>query len=341
MIRKMSEAFGPSGYEDEIRELIISYLPSDFNVKTDRFGNLYASIKGTNASHGKVMLCAHMDEVGFIISKIYEDGTLGFQTVGGISTSCLPGKRVSVGRNGLRGVIGAVAVHLLTDEEKKKELPISKLVIDIGANDGTEAEAMVSLGEYAVFDTAFSEVEGALIGKALDDRLGCCAVLEILKRFKPQNFDLGACFTTQEETGVRGAKVAAQTEAPDLALVLETTTCNDVPNVLEQQQVTRLGEGIALSVADAYTLYPYELRKKLVSLAENNGIPVQIKNQTYGGNDCGSISITNSGVPVAVLSVPCRYLHTPVSICTRNDYQAGINLALKFLEDMENAKWNF
>ncbi len=341
MIQKMSEVFGPSGYEDEVRELICSYLPEDCNVSTDGFGNLYASKKGKSASAAKVMLCAHMDEVGFIISKIYEDGTLGFQVVGGMSTSCFLGKRVIVGRNGLRGVIGAVAVHLLSEEEKKKEIPLIKLAIDIGARNYDEAKEMVALGEYAAFETAFSETEDRFCGKALDDRLGCCAILEILNRFTPENYDLTACFTVQEETGVRGAIVAARVLKPTIAFVFETTTCNDVPNVLPQQQVTQLGQGIALSVADAYTLYPHKLREQLVSLAEEDGIPVQIKNQTYGGNDCGSISISNDGIPVAVFSVPCRYLHTPFSIASRSDYRAGIDLAVKFLKDLEKHVWNY
>ena len=340
MIRKLSEAFGPSGYEEEIRELIRSFLPDSCVVETDRFGNLYATKRGTKQSNAKVMLCAHMDEVGLIISKIYEDGTLGFQTVGGMSADCLSGKRVVVGREGVRGVIGSVAVHLLSEDEKKKGIPLSKLVIDIGATDDNEAKKKVSLGDYAVFDTAFSEEADRFMGKALDDRLGCCAVIEVLNKVTPENFDIIACFTAQEETGVRGAKVAAQTIAPDLALVFETTTCNDVPNILPQQRVTELGEGIALSVADAYTLYPATLRERLLSIAEDRNIPVQIKNQTYGGNDCGSISIANEGTPVAVFSVPCRYLHTPLSICSRNDYQAGIDLATSFLEELEKSVWN-
>lgn len=341
MIKTLCELFGPSGYEDPVAAKIASFLPDSVSFFTDRIGNAYAIKEPSGDEKGTIMLCAHMDEVGLIISSIYPDGALGFQSVGGIVPTCLLGKRVSIGTNGVLGVIGSVPIHLLSKEEKEREIPISKMYIDIGAANAEEAAKLVSLGDYAVFDTAFSETEAIFCGKALDDRLGCAAIIEVMKSYQPEHFRLVGCFTVQEETGIRGAKVAAEKIKPNLSLVFETTTCNDLPNVLSQQCVTKMGEGIALSVADAYTIYPHRLRERLVSLAEKNNISYQIKNQTFGGNDCGNISIANGGIPVAVLSVPCRYLHTPVSFASRSDYQAGIDLALAFLKEMEMQAWNF
>lgn len=341
MLQRLSEGFGPSGYEDEIREEIRALLPDDISFSTDRFGNAYAVKNGKTEERGTILLCAHMDEVGFIISHIHQDGTLAFQAVGGISPSCLLGKRLRIGPNRIFGVIGSVSVHLLSKEEKEREIPISQLYIDIGASSAEEAASRVSLGDYAVFDTAFTETDTLLRGKALDDRLGCAVLVEVLRAYQPEHFRLVGCFSAQEETGIRGAKVAAKSVKPDLALVLETTTCNDLPNVLPQQQVVKMGAGIALSVADAYTLYPHRLREMLCNLAEQNNIPYQTKNRTSGGNDCGSISIANGGVPVAVLSIPCRYLHTPVTLAARADYQASIDLVLAFLKEMEMKPWSF
>lgn len=341
MIKELSELFGPSGHEDMVAGKIKTFLSEAVSFSTDAIGNAYAVKEPSQKSKGTIMLCAHMDEVGLIISSIHPDGTLAFQTVGGISASCLLGKRVRIGNKNVLGVIGTVAVHLLSKEEKERGIPVSKMYIDIGANDADEAERLVALGDYAVFDTDFSETGTVYRGKALDDRLGCAAIIEILNSYQPENFRLVGCFTVQEETGIRGAKVAARKIKPDLALVFETTTCNDLPNVLQQQRVTTMGEGIALSVADAYTIYPHGLKKTLTDLAEKKGIPYQFKKQTYGGNDCGSISIANGGTPVAVLSVPCRYLHTPVSVAARSDYRAGIDLAVAFLQEMETQPWNF
>lgn len=341
MIKTLSNAFGPSGCEKHVAEIIMSFLPASALVSMDKMGNLYATKEPEGESKGTIMLCAHMDEVGFIISEIHEDGTLSFQPVGGISSSCLLGKRVCIGETLTHGVIGTVAVHQLTKESKEQDVPISKMYIDIGAADATDAKTMVSVGDYVIFDTQFLQTETCFFGKALDDRLGCAAIIEILNCYQPKNYRLVACFTVQEETGLRGAKVASRVIQPDVAIVFETTTCNDIPNEKEEKQVTQFGEGVALSVADACTIYPANLRDFLVSLAERDSIAFQFKKQTFGGNDCGSISISNGGVPVAVFSIPCRYLHTPVSLASCSDYEASVRLGLAFLKEMETKPWNF
>lgn len=341
MIKTLSNTFGPSGCEKRVAEIVASLLPDTVLTSTDKMGNLYATKEAVGEAKGTIMLCAHMDEVGFIITEIHEDGTLAFQTVGGVSASCLLGKRVSVGENLIRGVIGTVAVHQLTKENKEQDVPVSKMYIDIGASGAEEAGTMVSVGDYAVFDTAFFQTDICFCGKALDDRLGCAAIIDILNCYQPKNYRLVACFTVQEETGLRGAKVASRVIQPDVAIVFETTTCNDIPNIKEEKRVTELGKGVALSFADACTIYPIKLRDFLVSLAERDAIAYQFKKQTFGGNDCGSISVSNGGVPVAVFSVPCRYLHTPASLAAVADYQSCIRLGLAFLKEMETVPWNF
>ncbi len=331
LLKQLTEALGVSGNEDEVREIILkeATLWAD-SVSVDRIGNVVATKKSSNGGK-RILLCAHMDEVGFIITHISDNGMLKFKTVGGIDPRVLVSKRVYIGHKKLPGVIGLKAIHLQDPEERKNAVKLKQMVIDIGVKNKEEAEKLVSIGDYAAFDSRFIPFgEGKVKAKALDDRAGCGVLLEVLK--DTYACELIACFTVQEEVGLRGAEVAAYHIKPDLALVIEGTTCADVPGVLPHLYTTRMGHGPALSFMDHGSIVNRDLFKQLVQLAEDKHIPMQIKENVSGGNDAGRIHISGEGIPTAVLSVPCRYIHSPSGVMDLQDYENTIRLVREFLK---------
>ena len=338
MLKQLCEAFGVAGHEFEVRALIEEAIkPYCDSVRTDNLGNLIAVKRAKSVvNHNYIMLSAHMDEVGFIITKITDDGYLKFDTVGGIDTAILPSQRVKI--NDTSGIIGVKAIHLTSKSEREQPLKISDLYIDIGAKDAAEAEKCITVGDYAGFVSNYIEFgDNSIKAKALDDRAGCAILIEMLKY--DWKFDLYCAFTVQEEVGLRGAKVAAtaiksEVSADSLyALVVEATTCNDLPNVPEHLQVTKLGGGPAISILDSASLANRELMETLKSAAENNDIPYQFKASTKGGNDAGAIGL--AGIPVASVSVPCRYIHSPVCTMDKRDFANTQQLVFQFLRKME------
>jgi len=321
LLKELTELTGVSGNEYEVREYIKREAGKyDVDIKTDSMGNLIVFKKGKNPRY-KVMLSAHMDEVGFIVTGYGEFGTIKFSTVGGIDSRILLGKKVLVGEKKIPGVIGCKPVHLQSKDERDSNLKISSMYIDIGVDKKEEAEKLAPLGEYIAFYSEYTEFgEDCIKAKALDDRVGCAVLLDALKY--DYNFDLYACFTTQEEVGLRGAKVAAYTVDPDVALVLEGTTCSDVPGAEKYEYSTILGKGAALTLADATTYVDRNFVNYIYNLAVENNIEVQFKQTISGGNDAGSIHKSRSGVKVASISVPCRYIHSPVSVMSRKDFES-------------------
>ncbi len=340
LIEKLCNAHGVSGDEGEIRSIIKEYIaPFVTELRTDMLGNLIAYKKGRN-SNKKIMISAHMDEVGFIISGITDKGYLRFKTVGGIDVRVILGKKV-VFKDGTRGIIGIKAIHLLSEGERDSVPKEKDLYIDIGASSKEEAEKYVSIGDYATFDTVYGNLGGSRIkAKAIDDRAGCAVLAELLK--EETEFDLYACFTTQEEVGLRGSTVCAEAIAPDVALVLESTTCADVYKVEPECEVTTCGGGVALSFMDGRTIANESHLKKLAELAEKNGIRYQLKRTTAGGNDAGSIHLAAGGVITASASVPCRYLHSPVGVADMNDIEAMQDFAKAYLREIGGImEWSF
>ncbi|HZJ82845.1 MAG TPA: M42 family metallopeptidase [Clostridia bacterium] len=331
LLKRLAEARGVSGNEDEVREIIIEKItPLVDNVNIDRMGSVIGFKKGTK-SDKKVMLCAHMDEVGFIITKIHDNGMLKFGSVGSIDPRILPSKRVKVGDNDLPGVLGIKAIHLQEPEERKKAVKADQMYIDIGAKDKAEAESLVSLGDYAVFDSDLIYFgDNRVKSKALDDRVGCATLIEAIKESYP--FDLYLCFTVQEEVGLRGAQVAAYNIAPDIGLVVEGTTCSDVPGVDPSRYTTRMGKGPAISIVDSSSYSNKELVSFLIKTAKDSNIPFQIKEGVSGGNDAGEIQRSRGGAKTAVVSVPCRYIHSPSSVMDLNDFNNTIGLVQEFLK---------
>lgn len=325
LIRALSLMNGVSGDEDAVRAFLLERLPSDCTAKTDPLGNLIVHKKGKAVPKNKVMLCAHMDEVGFIVTQVTDEGLLKFAPVGGITPSAVFGRRV-VFSDGTRGVIAAKATHMVKDEEKEKQPKLDALWIDIGAPSREEAEKRVRAGDRCTFESEFFTFgEDKMKGKALDDRVGCAILLELLKKELP--YDLTAVFTVQEEIGTRGAACAAYTVRPDFAVVLETTTACDLPDTKGAEKVCRVGGGAVVSYMDRATIYDKELYRLAFALAEEKRIPVQTKTKVAGGNDSGAIHKAVGGIRTAAVSVPTRYLHTPACVMQRSDAEAVSALA--------------
>lgn len=332
LLKTLTELNGISGNEDAVRSFIKEEAAKyTTELKVDSMGNVIAFKKGSN-SRVKVMLSAHMDEVGFMVIGYNESGGLKFRNIGGIDARTLLGKKVLVGENKIPGVIGSKPIHLQEPEERSNNIKMKSMYIDIGADKREEAEKLAPLGEYIAFDSEYVEFgEGCIKAKALDDRVGCDILLEALKG--DYAFDLYCCFTVQEEVGLRGSEVAAYIVNPDLALVIEGTTCSDVPGVEKQDYSTILGNGAALTIMDRTSYVDKKLVEFLYNLARKRSIKVQYKQTTTGGNDAGKIQRTRAGVKVASISVPCRYIHSPVSVMSKYDYEDCKALVLAALEE--------
>lgn len=322
---------GVSGDEDRIRKIILDEItPFADDIKIDSMGNIIA-YKSGRCHDKKVMLSAHMDEVGFIISGITEKGYLKFKTVGSIDTRIMISKRVKIGN--ISGIIGIKAIHLQSPSERDSVPRSDDLVIDIGAKSKEEAKKYVHIGDYATFDTRYAEFgDGFIKAKAIDDRVGCYALCEAIK--KDCEYDLYVCFTTQEEVGLRGATICAYDVMPDIALVVESTTCADVHKVPEHEIVTKCGGGVAITFMDRATIVDREYSDFLYKMATDNGIPVQYKRTTMGGNDAGIIHKTGCGVKTASVSVPCRYLHSPVGVAAKSDIKAVLDFVSVYLDNV-------
>lgn len=331
-LKELCTLSGVSSHEDAIRAYIREHITAHADsIRVDAMGNLIVEKKGTIPGAKKLMLAAHMDEVGLMIHTITDDGYLKFANVGGIDRRVLIGKRVLVGEKSIPGVIGLKAYHLTSAEEEKKVPKLKDFYIDIGAKDGDQAREYVTPGDVAVFDSDIVEFgHGLLKAKAIDDRIGCSVMVELLKEDLPM--DVTFVFTVQEEVGTRGAFGATFSVTPDIALVLEGTTAADLPDMPDRQKVCGPGKGPVIPFMDGSTVYDRELFELLRSLAVENGIPWQTKEYISGGTDAGAIQRTKEGVRVAAISAAVRYLHTPSSVASLEDCQNILTLARLFLK---------
>lgn len=339
LLKKLTQLSGVSGNEKEVREFILNEIkPYVDQLQIDPLGNLIATKKGKEG-YPSIMLSAHMDEVGMMVKSIDDNGFIKFLPVGGMDPRIFVSKVVEVGKNSVKGVIGAKAIHLQEPAERKKALKAKQLYIDIGAKSKSEAEKLISIGDYISFESDYIEFGNHLIkAKALDDRAGCAMIMEFLK--KEYNSTIYAVFSVQEEVGLRGAAVAAYRLNPDIAIVLEGTTCYDVTGIKEPDYATRLGDGPALSIVDMVSYFDKNLLKKLLEIANTNNIKVQFKQTIKGGNDAGKIHLTREGIPTASISVPCRYLHSPVSVIHKEDFENAIKLVTLFLESVQKEEYH-
>lgn len=326
LLKRLSEAPGVSGDERAVRAILKEAVqPYADELRVDALGNLIAVRRATVERPLRVMVEAHMDEIGLMIIRVEKDGRLRFRKVGGIDNRILPSKVVRIGKDAIPGVIGVKPVHLLKNAEEQKVLDEDDLFIDIGASSQEEAERLVQRGDRAVFDTAFADLGPRLKGKAFDDRAGC-AVLATVFAAGPYPVELHAVFAVQEEIGLRGAQAAAYDINPDVAIALEGTVADDLPKEKDESPTTELGKGPALTVMDRSVIVDPRLLRFLMETAEAEGIPYQLKQPGVGGTDAGSIHLAREGVPSAVVAVPCRYIHSPASVLDKQDLNWTVRL---------------
>ena len=331
-LKDLCEISAPSGEEKIVRDYIISKL-GDCDYIIDNAGNLIVEKKGKKTPKNKLMLAAHMDEVGFIVTFIDESGMLKFDTVGGIDAKSLLGKRVKIGDN--IGVIGTVPVHL-TDKESESKMPkVSDMFIDLGFSGKEEAEKAVSLGDIGTFLSDYTEFgEGFIKSKAIDDRFGCAVLLDILE--DESEYDVTVCFTVREEIGLLGAGVAANRVKPDIAIVIESTTANDTVVVSGGDKVCSLGDGAVVSFMDGRTLYDKTLYRVAMNLAEEKGIKAQTKTKIAGGNDAGALQSAGIGSRVLAVSLPTRYIHSSSCVAKKDDMLSVLVLTKELIKKFGN-----
>ena len=334
LLKELCRLDGVSGEEDRVRDCIRRYAePYADQIRTDALGNLIVFKRGARPTGHKLMLAAHMDEVGVIVTHVTDEGFLKFDFVGGVDRRVAIGKPVVLGPNRVPGVIGLKAIHLVSGEEEKKTPKTDALYLDIGAKDREEAVRLAPPGTCGAFVGEPEELgDGFLKAKAIDDRVGCAVMLELLREDLP--LDVVFAFTAQEEVGTRGAFGAAFSVTPEVALVLETTTPADLPEIEGARRVCAPGMGPVISYMDGGTIYDRGLFETLRRLAEDNRIPWQTKEYIAGGNDARTIQRTKSGVRVAALSAAVRYLHAPASVGSISDFENMLKLTRLFLREM-------
>jgi putative aminopeptidase FrvX len=326
-LRELTEISGPSGNEDAVREYIKEKISGKVDeIFTDRMGNLIALKKG-KGNGKKILLDAHMDEVGFMVTNINEDGTLSFAPVGGVDTRVIIGKKVRVGKE-VVGVIGYKAIHLQKNGYMNTP-KYSELKIDIGAKSKAEAEKQVKIGDYVSFITPYEEQGEYIIAKALDDRCGCSVLMDLIDENIETENDIYFAFTVQEETGLRGPAIIAEQLKADIAIAVETTTSGDDSELEKQLWSTHLGDGPAITFMHSGYVVHQTIFEKLVETARQLNIPFQYKMRTVGGTNARRYALT--GIPAGVVSVPARYIHSPVSVINKKDYEYTIALLKGFL----------
>ena len=335
LLEQLCNSCGVSGDEGEVRKIVVHHVePFADEIKVDALGNVLVTRLGKGKDRLRVMVAAHMDEIGFMITHDEGDGLYRFDIVGGIDQRQLPGKPVWVGKEKIPGVIGAKPIHLTTASERKKTFQLDSLRIDIGP----EVKESVKVGDRATFATTYRRVGPSIMAKALDDRLGVTTLVELVKN-APDNIDLLAAFTVQEEVGLRGAHVAAYSLSPDLAFALDSTPAYDLPSHDGEDNVqynTRLGNGPAIYVADRGTLSDPRLIRHLIKTADKNKIPYQFRQPGGGGTDSAAIHRQRTGIPSVSISVPGRYPHTAVGIARIADWKNTHKLMYAALSDLSS-----
>lgn len=323
---------GVSGNETLVRQWISERVqPYAETMKVDALGNLIVTKKGAKKSKKTVMICAHTDEVGLIVTHITDKGFLKFAFVGGVDRRVAIGKTVALGDDNITGLIGLKAFHMVSSEEGKRTPKTDELYIDIGATSKEEAEALVPLGTYGAFTGSPAPFgDGFFKAKALDDRFGCAIMMKLLE--EPLPFNITFAFNTMEEVGLRGAFGSGFSITPDIALILETTTAADLPEITPNKQVCHVGNGPVICHMDGGTIYDRELFEFLRSTAMVHRIPWQMKEYLAGGNDSRAIQRTKSGCQVAGISAPVRYLHAPSSVGSIADFEHCYKLTRAFID---------
>jgi putative aminopeptidase FrvX len=337
-LETLANACGVTGREEEIAGLMKKFLKSYADeVKEDRLGNVIGIRRGRKDGP-KIMLAAHMDEIGLLVKTITKKGFLYFVKVGGIDDRILLAQKVIVHteKGPLHGIIGSRPPHIQKLEERQKVISYDELFIDIGARSREDAQKMgVKIGDAVSFDIRFARIgKNAVIGKALDDRAGCALMIEILKRLKSTECSVYAVGTVQEEAGSRGAATSAFDISPDVAFALDVTVTGDTPGTKEVEAPIKMGKGPALTVADAGMIVPQRILRLLTDVAEQNKIPYQLETLMGGSTDAARILLTKEGVPSGAVSVPARYIHSPASMLDLEDAENSVKLMVAAIQNM-------
>ncbi|MEK6753309.1 MAG: M42 family peptidase [Chloroflexota bacterium] len=333
LLEKLCNAMSVSGDEGEVRRIVLEEVkPYADEVKVDALGSVLARKNGTGKKPLRVLLDAHMDEVGFMIVADDGEGFFQFETVGGIDPRHLAGKQVIVGKDHKVGVIGAKPIHLTTPEERQHIIEVDAMRIDLGP------EGKANVGDRATFATKFKIAGPSILSKSIDDRIGVAILIELLKN-APKNIELCLSFSVQEEIGLRGAKVAGYYFNPDLAIAVDSTPSRDLPDFDGHENYTyntKLGLGPAIYMANSSTIDDPRLVKFLEETAVKNKIPYQFRQPGGGGTNARAIQQSRAGVPVVSVSVPHRYTHSPISISRMDDWKNTLNLLHTALKNMSH-----
>jgi len=329
-LEKLSNACGVTGREDEVRNLMIELLkPHVDEVIVDKLENVIALKKGKKNAP-KIMLAAHMDEIGLMVKTINKEGFLQFAKMGGIDDRILVAQKVIVytSKGPLHGIVGSKPPHIQKEDERKKILAYDELFIDIGAKDKEDAAKMgVAVGDAVGFDAKYAKVnEDIVIGKAFDDRVGCVAMIETLKLLEKTECTVYGVGTVQEEVGLRGAVTAAFSIEPDIGIALDVTVAGDVPGVREFDSSVKMGKGPALSVSDSGLITHPKILRLLLDTAKEEKIPVQLETGLMGSTDAARISLSRQGVPSGTISIGTRYIHSPIGMLNLKDVEATVKL---------------
>ncbi len=335
-LEKLSNVYGVAGREDEVASLMKKLLkPYVDEVKEDKLGNVIGTKKGEKNAP-KVMLAAHMDEIGLLVKTITKEGFLHFAKIGGIDDRILLAQKVLVftEKGPLHGIIGSKPPHIQKEEERKRVIPYDELFIDIGATSQEEAEKMgVKVGDAICFDVKFAKIkENIVIGKAFDDRIGCVIMIEALKRLKKTECTIYAVGTVQEEVGLRGAATAAFGIYPDFGIALDVTISGDTPEVKETDAPIKMRKGPSITVADSGMIVPPKVLRLMIDAAEENKIPYQLETGLPGSTDAARILLTRDGVPSGVISIPTRYIHSPTSLLNLEDVENAVKLLVAIIQ---------
>lgn len=337
LLGKLSNAYGPPGYEDEVSGILRAELEAYADeVNVDKLGNIMFWHRG-EAGRPLIMLAAHMDEVGFLVRHIENQGYLRLHSWG-VLPNLLPGQRLIFrGEKGnLKGVIGTKPPHIMNEEERKKPVVLEDLFVDIGTCTSEEADKRGAfVGMTGVFDVEYTELgDGYVRGKALDDRAGCFVLAEVFKSLKKSQFNVVAVGTVQEEVGLRGSKTAAYQVEPDYGLAIEGTFAVDMPGMAPHMIPASLKKGPVVTIADASVIAHPRVFNSIVEAAKERKIPYQFKKIPSGGTDAGSIHLTKGGIPSGTIAVPCRYIHGPAAITSTEDIENTVKLVEAFIEQI-------
>jgi len=339
LLKRLTEAAGVSGREEQVRQIIEAELSGITDeVSTDALGNLTAIKRAGKKNAPKVMVAAHMDEIGFFVRFIDDKGFIRVQQVGGFDPRNLFARQVivhaSLSGKELIGVMNPAGkpIHISTPEERNKVPPLTEFYIDLGM-DVERVRSRVRIGDMVTLRQSFTDLGDVVTGKALDDRVGCWILIEALKRVTKPAFEVHAMFTVQEEVGLRGAQTGAFRVAPDLGIALDTTLAVDTPDIKEHFRVTQLGAGTALKVMDSSAISTRWLLDEFIALAERQKINYQLEVLPLGGTDAGAIQKIREGVPSITISTPSRYVHTVTEMVSKSDLEGGVRLLSAFLQE--------